>query len=244
MARQIWKMEPTDRWIRGTVNGETVVDSKHARLMIESPGEVDYYFPLEDVRVDLLEESEETETSGYRGTRKFWDLRQNGQVVKKAAWTYESKDKRPDFSGYLAFDWKAMDHWFEEEEEVFLHARNPYHRIDTIKSSRHVKVFIDGVKIADTNGPFLLFETSLPTRYYIPLEDVEQAYLTPTDTHSVCPYKGTASYYSMTVNGETYKDIIWTYPEPIPEAPRLKGTASFWPEKDKRIQIFVDGEKV
>ena len=129
MARQIWKMEPTDRWIRGTVNGETVVDSKHARLMIESPGEVDYYFPLEDVRVDLL-------------------------------------------------------------------------------------------------------------------EDVEQAYLTPTDTHSVCPYKGTASYYSVTVNGETYKDIIWAYPEPIPEAPRLKGTISFWPEKDKRIQIFVDGEKV
>ncbi len=212
--------------------------------MIESPGEVDYYFPADDVRLDLLEESDHTEKSGYRGTRKFWNLKLGDQVVENAVWTYEPKDKRPDFSGYLAFKWKALDHWYEEEEEVFLHARNPYHRVDTIKSSRHVEVLVDGVKIADTTNPYLLFETSLPTRYYIPAEDVKMEHLTPTATQSVCPYKGFAGYYNVTVNGETYRDTVWTYPNPIPESPKLKGTLSFWPEKDKRIQILVDGEEV
>ena len=243
MAKQVWKFEPTQRWIRGILNGETIIDSKHAMIMIESPGEVDYYFPFKDVRMDLLEESDYTETSGYRGTRKFWNLRLGDRVVENAAWTYEPKDKRPDFGGYLALSWKAMDHWYEEEEAIFLHPRNPYHRIDTIKSSRHVEVYVDGAKIADTTNPYLLYETSLPTRYYIPAEDVKLEYLTPTDTQSVCPYKGFASYYDVTVNGETYKDIIWTYPEPIPEAPKLKGTMAFWSEKDKRIQIFIDGEE-
>ena len=244
MAKQVWKFEPTQRWIRGRLNGETIVDSKHAMLMIESPGEVDYYFPLAEVRLDLLKESDHTETSGYRGTRKFWNLKLGDQVVENAAWSYEPKEKRPDLDGYLAFSWQAMDHWYEEEEELFLHARNPYHRVDTVKSSRHVEVFVDGVKIADTTDPYLLFETSLPTRYYLPVEDVEKAYLRPTDAQSVCPYKGFASYYSVTVNGETYKDIAWTYPEPIPEAPKLKGTVAFWPEKDQRIRIIVDGEAV
>lgn len=242
MSKQVWTFEPTGRWIRAALNGEIIADSKRAMLMIESRGELDYYFPVEDVRLDLLEESEYTETSGYRGTRKFWHVIVNGHVAENAAWTYESKDKRPDFTGYLAFNWKKMDHWYEEEEEVFYHPRNPYHRIDTIPSSRHVEVFVDGVKVADTTRPYLLFETSLPTRYYIPRDDVRMEYLVPTGTQTICPYKGFASYYNVTVNGNTYADAVWTYPDPIPEAPKLKDALAFWPEKDKRIQIFVDGE--
>ena len=135
-----------------------------------------------------------------------------------------------------------MDHWYEEEEEVFLHARSPYHRVDTIASARHVEIFVDGVKVADTNNPFLLFETSLPTRYYIPTADVDKAYLSANDLHSVCPYKGTASYYDLIVNGEKYGNVVWYYPTPIAEAPKLQDTVAFWAEKDKRIQIVVDGE--
>ena len=242
MAKQVWKFEPTERWVRTTFKDETIADSKHTMLMLESIGELDYYFPFEDVRIDLLEESDYTETSGYRGTRKFWHVKVNGYVAENAAWTYEPKDKRPDLTGYLAFNWHKMDHWYEEAEEIFHHPRSPYHRIDTIKSSRHVQVLVDGVKVADSIQPYLLFETSLPTRYYIPEEDVNKEYLTPTDTHSICPYKGTASYYNVTVNGETFEDIIFTYPDPIPEAPKLKGALAFWPEKDKRIEIYVDGE--
>ncbi len=243
MARQVWRFEPTDRWVRATVHGETIADSKKAMLMSESIGELDYYFPESDIRMDLLEESDYTETSGYRGIRKFWNLRINGGIIENAAWTYELKEKRPDFTGYVALKWDAVEHWYEEEEETFFHPRNPYHRVDMIQSSRHVEVLVDGVKVADTTHPFLLFETSLPTRYYIPEADVDQKYLTATDSQTICPYKGFASYYNVTVNGETYEDILFTYPDPIPEAPKLKGTVAFWPEKDERIQILVDGEQ-
>jgi uncharacterized protein (DUF427 family) len=136
-----------------------------------------------------------------------------------------------------------MDHWFEEEEEVFLHPHHPYHRVDTIPSSRHVEVFVDGTKIAETTRPFLLFETGLPTRYYLPEADVEKAYLLPSTSHSVCPYKGTASYYTVKVGEDALQDVSWYYPDPIPEAPKLKGLVAFWPEKDrKRVQILVDGQ--
>ncbi|MCQ3973767.1 MAG: hypothetical protein DPW09_10015 [Anaerolineae bacterium] len=242
MTKQVWKFEPTERWVRATHHGETIADSKRVMLMIESMGELDYYFPVADVRLDLLTPSDHTETSGYRGGRKFWHLKLGEQVIENAAWTYEPKDNRPDFSDYLALAWKAMDHWYEEEEEIFYHPRNPYHRVDTLPSSRHVEVLVDGVKVADTVRPYLLFETHLPTRYYIPPEDIETEYLTPTNTQTICPYKGVASYYSVIANGETLTDIVWTYPNPILEAPKIKGLLAFWPEKDKRIQIFVDGE--
>jgi len=242
MAKQVWKFEPTNRWVRTTFQGETIADSKQAVLMIESRRELDYYFPLADVRQDLLSESDHTQTSGYRGLRRFWHVRVGDHLAENAAWTYEPQRKRPDLSGYIAFDWNAMDRWYEEDEEVFLHARHPYHRVDTIKSRRHIEVIIDGVKVADTTQPYLLFETGIKTRYYIARQDVEMDLLTPTETQSICPYKGVASYYAVQVNGETYTDAVFSYPDPIPETPKIKGLLSFWPEKDKRIQILVDGE--
>ncbi len=242
MAKQVWLFEPADRWVRVIFQDGTIADSKKAMLMIESRGELDYYFPLEDVRQDMLIKSEHVETSGYRGIRRFWHVRVGDRLAENAAWTYDPKERRPDFTGFIAFDWHEMDHWYEEDEEVFFHVRHPYHRIDTIKSSRHVELFVDGIRVADTTRPFMLFETSLNVRYYIPPEDVDMTFLTPTKTLTVCPYKGEAGYFNVHVNGETYADTVWTYPDPIPEAPKIKGLLAFWPEKDKRIQIFVDGE--
>ena len=242
MARQAWKFEETGRWIRTTFEGVTIADSKRVKLMMESRGEQDYYFPLEDVRQDLLQPSAYVETSGYRGVRRFWHVRVGDRVAENAAWTYDPQDRRPDFSNTIAFKWQAMDHWYEEEEEVYLHPRNPYHRVDTLPSSRHVEIFVDGVKVADTTRPFLLFETGLRTRYYIPTADVDNEFLVASDLQTVCPYKGFASYYDIVVNGETVTNAVWTYPDPIPEAPKLKDTVAFWPEKDKRIQVVVDGE--
>ena len=157
---------------------------------------------------------------------------------------YAPQNGRPDFGDYVAIKWDAVDQWYEEDEEVYFHARNPYHRVDMVKSSRHVEVLVDGIKVADTKRPYLLFETSIQTRYYIPKEDVNFDYLTQSESHTICPYKGQASYYNLVVNGETYQDVVWTYPDPIPEAPKLKGQLSFWAEKDKRIQIIVDGQSI
>ncbi|MBI3159440.1 MAG: DUF427 domain-containing protein [Chloroflexi bacterium] len=243
MANQVWQFEPTHRWIRTSLAGVIVADSKRAMLMIESRGELDYYFPIEDVRVDLLQPSDHVETSGYRGTRRFWHLKLDDHFIENAAWTYDQHEGRPDLTKHIAFRWNAMDQWCEEEEEAFLHPRNPHHRVDTLPSSRHVEVIVDGVKVADTMRPYLLFETGLRTRYYIPEQDLDEEHLLPSLTHSVCPYKGTASYYSVAVDGDELPDAAWYYPDPIPESPKLKGLVAFWPEKHKgRIQILVDGQ--
>ena len=122
---------------------------------------------------------------------------------------------------------------------MFVHPRDPYHRVDTIPSSRHVRVEVDEVTVAETTRPFLLFETGLPTRYYIAPEDVKMELLEATNTHTVCPYKGTASYWSVKTEASVRNDIVWSYPEPIAEIPKIKGLMSFYNEK---VNIYVDGE--
>jgi uncharacterized protein (DUF427 family) len=235
----VWKLESTARWIRAQFGGMTIADSKRARLMIESPHELTYYFPEADVQMDLLTSSDYSETSGYRGTAHYYSLHAGDKQAENAAWTYrETLPHRPDLTGYIAFKWNVIDAWFEEAEQQFVHPRNPYHRVDSIPSTRHIRVEIDGVTVADTQRPVLLFETGLPTRYYIPQEDIHMSLLMPTSTHTRCPYKGEASYWNVDVNGKTHGDIVWGYLEPIPESPKIKGLLSFYNEK---LDIYVDG---
>jgi uncharacterized protein (DUF427 family) len=141
--------------------------------------------------------------------------------------------------GYSRIDWNGVDAWFEEDEEVFKHPRDPYHRVDALHASRHVRVFVDGQLVADSTSPRLLFETRLPVRYYLPKLDVRMDLLTATDTSSVCPYKGTAEYWSVDVNGAHHKDLVWGYRDPIPEAAKIAGLVCFYNEK---VDIEVDGE--
>jgi uncharacterized protein (DUF427 family) len=130
-----------------------------------------------------------------------------------------------------------MDAWFEEEEQVFEHPRDPYHRVDVIQSSREVRVEIGGKVVAESRRPRLLFETNLPTRYYLPVEDVRMDLLEPTDTTSVCPYKGTASYWRMQAGG---RDVAWSYQDPISECPKIRGLIAFFNERVDALS--VDGE--
>jgi uncharacterized protein (DUF427 family) len=224
------RIEPSQRWVRAQVEAEFVVDSKQPLLVWEHGKFPSYFFPPEDVRMDWLTEVART------GSRTFWHLTVNRQQVERAAYRYHNQ---PDFEEYITFHWHKMDHWFEEEEEVFVHARDPYKRVDVMPSSRHVRVMIDGVTVAQTKQPSLLFETSLPTRYYIPSTDVNMATLTPTDTNTRCPYKGVASYWNVTIGDKVYKDFVWSYPDPIPECPKIKGLLCFYNEK---VDLYVDGE--
>jgi len=235
--KQKYYYEPTPRWIRVEFGGEVIADSKQALLVWEGGGpRLHYYFPQEDVRMDLLAKT------GRQGRgRQTWHVKAGGKVAENAAWSYqEAQEGLEGIEGYVAFRWDKMDHWYEEEEEVFVHPRDPYHRVDTMPSSRHVRVMIDGVTVAETTRPFLLFETGLPTRYYIPPEDVRMDLLEATGSHTQCPYKGTASYWSANINGQIYKDIVWSYPDPIPESPKIAGLLSFYNEK---VDIYVDGER-
>ena len=132
-----------------------------------------------------------------------------------------------------------VDHWYEEDEEVFVHARDPHKRIDTVPSSRAAKIILGGETVAETTRAHFLFETGLPTRYYIPAEDVRTDLLTPSDATTACPYKGIASYWTATIGGQKFENIVWGYPDPVAECPKIKDLMCFYNEKVDAI--WVDG---
>ncbi len=160
------------------------------------------------------------------------------KVGESSGASYAFHDSRiPECLDHYVFVWRTMDHWYEEDEEVFVHARDPYTRLDILPSTRRIRVVIDGVTVADSIKGHFLFETGLPARYYLPKSDVRMDLLTPTDKVTGCPYKGTARYWSATVNGVTYEDIVWAYDDPFPESERISGLLSFYNEK---TDIFID----
>lgn len=232
--------EESPRRVRPYIAGTALADSTHMMLLHESTRLPVYYFPLEDVRTDLVEPSGQTTADEHKGEATYWHARVGTRLAENAVWAHRSTPAgAPDLSGHVAFAWDAMDAWFEEDEQVYKHARDPYHRVDVASSSRHVRVEVAGETVAETRKPHLLFETGLPTRYYIPKLDVRLSLLTATDTSSVCPYKGTASYWSATVGAATVEDVAWCYEHPIVECPKIENLVCFFNEK---VDIHVDGE--
>lgn len=143
----------------------------------------------------------------------------------------------PRFPDHVSFDWNIVDHWLEEDEEVFVHPRDPYSRIDFLPSSRRVQVMIDGVEVANSTDVVFLHETRLPRRAYLAPGDVHLD-ATASDLHTDCPYKGTASYLSATVNGTVYENIAWFYPDPIWQAAPIRDRICFF---DEKVDILIDG---
>ncbi|MGP4000580.1 DUF427 domain-containing protein [Streptomyces sp. 8N706] len=233
--------EPSERWVRGTKGGTTVVDSHHPVLVWEPGSPVPLYaFPEDEVRTDLLRGAEKPDTGAHAGSTVFYDLHVEGEVIENAAWTFPGKE----LADHIAFAWfgrSVLDHWYEEEEEIFVHPRDPHKRVDPIPSSRHVRVEIEGAVVADTRSPVLLFETGLPVRYYIPRADVRFDHLTPTDHHSRCPYKGIADYWSWTGGGRALPNVAWSYPAPIRAAGQIEDLVCFYNET---VDITVDGERL
>ena len=231
--------EDCPKRVRAVFNGETVADSRQVKILHETGHLPVYYFPEEDLRQDLLEPSDHITHCPFKGDASYRSVRAGDRVAENAVWSYpEPIDSAPPLTGYAAFYWKKMDAWYEEDEEVIGHPHDPYHRVDVLQSSRHVKVRVNGEVVAETNRPMLLFETSLPTRYYIPPEDVREELLVPSETKTVCPYKGVASYWSVKVDDEFAEDLIWYYPEPLPEAQKVKDHLSFYNE---RVDLEIDG---
>ncbi|MFJ1968131.1 DUF427 domain-containing protein [Streptomyces sp. NPDC087903] len=235
--------EPSTRWVRGSKNGVTVVDSRRPVLVWEPDLPVPQYaFPREEVREDLLRPAKNPPTGTHTGSQIFYDLEAGGDPVENAAWTFPAED----LAGHIAFEWfrrwgTGLDHWYEEEEEIFIHPRDPHKRVDALSSSRHVRVDIDGTTVADTRRPVLLFETALPTRYYIPREDVRLDLFTPTEHHTGCPYKGTAQYWSWRGDADVPPNLVWSYPDPLPQVAAVRGLLAFFNEA---VDITVDGERV
>ena len=232
------RVEAGAKRVRAYLGGELIADSTNVKLVWEKPYYPVYYFPESDVRMELLTASGEEKRSPSRGTATLLNLKAGNKEAPNAAYAYP-EPKIEELAGLVAFHWKAMDAWFEEDEEVFVHARDPYTRIDALPSSRHIEVKINDVTVADSIKPTLLFETGLPTRYYLPLTDVRMDLLRDSDTATFCPYKGEASYYSVELDGELVEDIVWYYKYPVEESSRIAGMVSFYNEK---VDIYVDGE--
>lgn len=232
------RVEPTHKRIRTRIGGVTIADSTDVLMVWEVPYFPTYYFPNSDVRLDLLTDSGETKRSPSRGTAELHDITVGDRTVPRAARIW-NESKIEEVAGYVSFHWASMDAWFEEDAEVYVHARSPYTRIDILQSSRNIRVEVDGVTIAETDQPRILFETGLPARYYIPKTDVRFEYLTPTETETSCPYKGTARYWSIAVDGVAHGDLAWGYDEPLQESQDIAGLVAFYNEK---LDIFIDGE--
>lgn len=238
-----FRWEDSRRRVRVIFNGVTVADSKRVMLLHEAGHLPVFYFPMEDVRMDVMEATEHSTHSPLKGDASYWTLRVGDRVAENVAWSYlHPLPEGPEIKGYMAFYWEQMDAWYEEDEQVFAHARDPYKRVDVLPSSRHVRVVLGGVTIADTHRPRLLIETGLPTRYYIPEQDVRMELLEPTETTTRCPYKGQASYWFARIDDRVYKDIVWSYREPLPACLMVEKLLCFFNERVDAI--YVDGDLV
>jgi uncharacterized protein (DUF427 family) len=238
--RPWWPLaEPTWRWIRVRLGDELVADTRRALLYVQyGPGVLPrsflptYFVPRDDVRPGVLVDPQEDDGLST------WTVAAGGRRVAGGAWMHRSPPPPLEaLAGLVTFSWRELS-WFEEDEPLQAHARDPHKRVDVAPSSRHVRVELDGRLLAESTRPLLLFETTLPPRYYLPREDVV-AELLPSDTVSVCPYKGVAEWFSVRAGGGVVDDLAWSYPRPVPENPRIAGLMCFLNE---RVDLVVDGE--
>ncbi|HEY1593805.1 MAG TPA: DUF427 domain-containing protein [Thermoleophilaceae bacterium] len=223
--------------VRAYLGGELVVDTTQPVLVWEKPFYPAYYFPLADVRLELLEADGGSVHSPSRGDATTYTVRAGGKEAPAGALRYEDSPLE-ELRELIRFEWDAMDAWFEEDEEVFTHPRNPYTRVDILPSSRHVRVELDGETIAESTSPRLLFETGLPVRYYLPKTHVRMDLLEHTDTTSHCPYKGEAEWWSVRVGDTLHEDLAWAYPTTLPESQKIAGLVAFY---DEKVDVYVDG---
>jgi uncharacterized protein (DUF427 family) len=231
------RTEPGRKRVRAYLAGELVADTRHPVLVWEWPYFPVYYIPAADIRAELVPAGT-TEHSPSRGNAEIYHVKVSGAAAEGAARRYPDSPLE-ELRATVRLDWAAMTEWLEEDEPVYTHPRDPYSRVDILASSRHVRIEVDGVTVADSRQPRILFETRLPPRYYLPLPDVRMDLLRPSATESHCPYKGTAAYWSVQVGQQVHEDIGWIYRTPLPESQKIAGLACFY---DEKVDVYLDGE--
>ncbi|AEW97363.1 MULTISPECIES: DUF427 domain-containing protein [Streptomycetaceae] len=240
MIVPVGHVEPVPRRIRGFVAGRPVFDTVRARYVWLWPGYPQYCVPYEDVADGALADEGRDDNlevgQGRRHTLRLGALSRPG-----AAWRW-GDDAPSGVTGHVTFRWEAVDAWFEEDEEVFVHPRSPYTRVDALRSGRPVRVTLDGVVLADAPSSVMVFETGLPTRYYLDRVHLDWTRLHPTATVTNCPYKGrTTGYWSVTTDRGTYPDLAWSYDFPTRQLSPVAGLVAFYNE---HVDIDLDGHRV
>ena len=233
-------LEPVPKRIRGQVAGETIVDTRRGYMLHETGQLIQWYIPLEDVRRDLLELSNRHTSDRYKGEAFYYNVRAQDRFEPDAAWRYQQPPQEmPQLAGLIAFVFEQLDAWFEEDEQIVGHPRDPYHRFDCRRTSEHVVVRVGGEIVAETHRAIKLFETSNPTRYYIPRDDVKPDSLAPSATRGICPYKGKEEYYTVRAGNITVPDGAWIVYEPFGEASVVMDHMSFW---GQGTEVYADGQ--
>lgn len=230
------RVEAGAKRVRAYLAGELVVDTTRPALVWEKPYYPTYYLPAEDFRAALVPTGE-VKRSPSRGDGLVHDVKTTSGGAAGAALRYPESPLEP-LRDLVRLEWDAMDEWFEEDEPVYVHPRDPYTRVDALRSSRHVRVEVGGVEVADSHRPVILFETGLPARYYLPMTDVRLDLLRPTDLRTHCPYKGTAEYWSVVIGDDVHENVVWGYRTPLPESGQVAGLVAFYNEK---VDTYVDG---
>ena len=230
-------VEPVPRRVRGTVGGHVVFDTRRALYVWEWRPYPQYSIPLADLAEGALSDDGHVEVLGPGPARRH-TLRVASEVREGAAWVWADGAPEP-LRGTVRFEWDMLDSWFEEDEPVFVHPRSPYSRVDALRSSSSVRVELDGVVLAEAPHCVKLFETGLPTRYYLDRAYVDWSRLRRTGTVTRCPYKGTTSgYWSFDSRVTAHEDILWVYDFPTPAVSRIAGMVAFYNE---RVDLYVDG---
>jgi uncharacterized protein (DUF427 family) len=231
---------PVPRRIRATLGNHTVFDTTRARYVWEFPPYPQYYIPLGDVDQALLADEGHTARTP-RGNAAVFGLRA-GEVTRPGAVQVYAEDAAEGIRHTARFEWEALDAWFEEDERVFVHPRNPYARVDAIRSTRTVRVELEGVVLAESTSPVIVFETGLPPRYYLNRTDLHFEHLIESDSQTACPYKGTTSHYwSVPIGNTVHADLAWAYDFPTGPLLSIAGLVAFYNEF---VDIFLDGERL
>jgi uncharacterized protein (DUF427 family) len=233
------KAERGPKRVRAYLNGAIVADTYTPWLVWESPYYPTYYVPAADITAELIP-SGETEHEHGLGNAEILHVKTGSGTADNAARRYPDSPVT-ELRDAVRLEWAAMSEWLEEDEPVYTHARDPYKRVDILASSRRVRVEIDGVTVAESDQPRMLFETGLPVRYYLPLTSVRMDLLRVSESSTHCPYKGNAAYWSVDTGTRVHKDVVWIYRTPLPESQKVAGLACFYNE---RVDIYLDGQKL
>ena len=237
-ARGLVRVERGAKRVRAYLGGQLVADSVRPLLVWESPHYPTYYFPAADVDAELLSAEGASEHSPSRGDGELLTVSAGGKQAAGAVLRYRDSPIA-ELQDTIRLEWSAMDAWFEEDEEVFTHVRSPYTRIDILPSSRHVRVELEGTVLAESTSARALFETGLPTRWYLPRTHVRMDLLELGELVTHCPYKGRALSFGARVGGRLLENVAWSYPTPLPESERIAGMIAFYNQK---VELVIDGE--
>jgi uncharacterized protein (DUF427 family) len=229
------RVEHSRKRVRILLAGELVADTTSPMLVWEIPYYPTYFVPAADVRAKLVPYG--TESDKLLGEAEVLSVEVPGGATAVGAARRYPDSRARQIHDAVRFEWNAMSEWLEEDEPVYTHPRDPHTRVDILASSRHVRIEIDGVTVADSTSPRILFETGLPPRYYLPLTDVRMDLLRPSDSVTHCPYKGSAAYWSVDTGANVHKDVVWIYRTPLPESQKIAGLAAFY---DEKVDVFID----